>query len=160
MSDPAAPVVHVAGSGNIGNQMIRAMAAVTIADQVENCLLSGLKIPEWGLDWPDIAHLHGRVEVRHGDREMNLNPAGIISRMRRGDLDRFEFALYAQHINNFLPPERYRRLHWPGLLRAADLLRPVTVDSLIDRQTDLALHACLDRIAKPAPAGEIATWTL
>ena len=104
------PVVHVQPLGNIGNRMLQAMAAVSIARRVERCALSGIHLPEWGLSYPTIAHDGERLERFSGDRLMHLDVERVIRQLRTVAVQRVEIACYAQHLSNFLPVADYREL--------------------------------------------------
>ena len=102
------PVVHVAGGGNLANQMIRAMTAISIAKRVEGCRISGVSLPEWDIVYPGLPRSPGPIEEFAGSRLMKLDVGSIIQRMRMGKLQRVEITCYAQHMSNFLPVEFYR----------------------------------------------------
>ena len=102
------PIVHVAGSGNIGNQMFKAMTALTVHSQVEGSRLANINLPEWNLVYPPIPHGPGHTERHPPNRIMDIDVASIIRRMRSGELHRVDIENYAQHLNNLRTPDFYR----------------------------------------------------
>jgi len=69
--------------------------------------------------------------------------------------------LAEQYLEEALP-RRYRALHFPNLLRAADMVRRVTVADLVKRHFDLAILAGLNRVGEKEGTREqgAAAWTL
>jgi hypothetical protein len=104
------PIIHVAGSGNIGNQMIRAMSAMSIAERVEGARLSGISLPEWNILHPVIPRSSGVLETFSSARHMDINADHLVQMMRMGRIHRIELSSYAQHLSNFLPVEYYRNI--------------------------------------------------
>lgn len=123
----ARPIVHVFPVGDIGNQMIRAMAAMRIAHDVENCRLSNIELAQWGLNYPSLAADGGPTLRFDHPRVMELPVAQIVQNLRVGTLLRVEIASYAQHMGNFLPAEAYRAA-FPDL---ADNAPSFDVDSIV-----------------------------
>ncbi len=108
MQEDFRPVVHLFPVGDIGNQMIRAMAALRIAREVEDCRLSNIQLPQWGMNHPNIPP-SGGLSVRFDHpRIMELPAEQMVQNLRAGNLERVEIASYAQHMRNFLPVEAYR----------------------------------------------------
>jgi hypothetical protein len=104
------PVVHLFPVGDIGNQMIRAMVALRIAREVEECRLSNIALPQWGMSHPNIP-ASGGLSVRFDHpRIMELPIEQVVQNLRAGNLERIEIASYAQHMRNFLPVDAYRDL--------------------------------------------------
>lgn len=56
--------------------------------------------------------------------------------------------LLAEQYLDATLPHRYRDLHWPGKLRAADRIRTVRPSELVRRQHELAILSGLDAIER------------
>ncbi|WP_442485599.1 hypothetical protein [Aeoliella sp. SH292] len=88
-----------------------------------------------------LAHADGWLEVfaeRHIQAKIVMVPStGSLT----GEL------LAEQYLDATLP-HRYRDLHWPGKLRAADRLRTVRPSDLMRREHDLAILQGLDGIER------------
>ena len=138
----APPTVHVEGFGNMANQMIRAMAAMAIQSQVPGCELSGVNLPEWGIGHPARPTTSGAIETYASKRAMKLDIDGIAERLRSGQIHRVQLSSFAQHIDNFLPVDVYRKVFVDRLqsderfgrddlvinLRGNEILQPVHPD--------------------------------
>ena len=104
------PVVHVLPVGGFANQMIRAMAAYSISERVEQCRLSNLQLPEWGMNHPEIPGAGGLTAGFHSPRLMQLRVDTLIQNLRMGNIERVEISGYSQHLDNFLPVDFNRSL--------------------------------------------------
>jgi hypothetical protein len=136
------PVVHVDQLGNIGNRMLQAMAAISIARRVERCMLSGIELPEWGISHPAVRAEGERTLRLQSDRLMRLDVDRMIRLLRTNAILRLEIACYAQHLSNFMAAADYRTFFpdtiagvpgaGPGQLliniRGGDILRDAPAD--------------------------------
>jgi hypothetical protein len=104
------PVVHTLPVGGFANQMIRTMAAFSIAERVENCRLSNIRLPDWGIDHPAVPSAGGLTAGYHHPRIMQLRVDTLVQNLRMGNIERVEISSYAQHLDNFLPVDFYRAL--------------------------------------------------
>ena len=69
----------------------------------------------------------------------------------------------AEQVVDLALPRRYRDLHWPGKLRAADRLRVLRPSELLHRDHELALLRGLNAIEQrftPNLPGKTKVWTL
>jgi hypothetical protein len=90
--------------GNMANQMIQYMVALSLASRVGRCVLSHVTLREW-----DIVHPWVEGEFR---TEIVTDPQPDLERLaaalRDGSLERVDIRTYGQRMENFLTAEAYR----------------------------------------------------
>jgi hypothetical protein len=98
------PVVHVSTMGNLANQMIQYMVALSLASRVGRCVLSNVLLHEW-----NIVHPWVEGEFR---TEIVTDPQPDLERLaaalRDGSLQRVDIRTYGQRMENFLAADFYR----------------------------------------------------
>ena len=112
-------VIHVAGVGRLGNQMIQYMAALFLASRIPNSALSGVDLPDWSIHEPDKRRDHRRSFVIRRDTMMRMPIEEILEKVAAGEIDCIEIENYVQHVDNFLSPVFYR-----AIFRQQSLPRP------------------------------------
>jgi hypothetical protein len=103
------PTVEFVPQGNIANRMIQFMVMLSITDLVPGCQISGAVLPEWDISHPKLPIGELPVQRFTGQK---VDVDGIAAALRSGLIGRAIFEGWGQHISNFLPPERYRRLFY------------------------------------------------
>lgn len=99
--------IQIQHRGRLGNQMIRHMFALELAGRIgtDRARLVGDGIPEWGISLPEPGPLQGRSHELRG-HAFNLDQLAFLA--RAGLIQRFEVSAWAQRMEYFGPPERYR----------------------------------------------------
>jgi len=101
---PDLPVVHVSLMGNLANQMIQYMVALSLASRVGRCVLSSVGLHDWNIHHPPVP---GEFRT-----EIVTNPQPDLDRLaaalRDGTLQRVDIRTYGQRMENFLAPSVYR----------------------------------------------------
>jgi hypothetical protein len=128
------PVFHMDPMGRLGNLMIQYMVALTFADLVPGCQISGIRLPEWGIHHPRIES-PGPVAVERLEQHINL--LDLADRLRSGQIRRVEWSGFGQRMENFLPTERYRDIFvspfkQPMGFGADHLVCPVRAEDIVD----------------------------
>jgi len=99
------PIVQVSPMGNLGNQMVQYMVALSLASRVgSRCVLSQVGLHDWNIVHPSVAG-EFRTEIvtnPHPDLER------LAAALRDGSLQRVDIRTYGQRMENFLTPEFYR----------------------------------------------------
>jgi len=98
------PIVQISPMGNMANQMIQYMVALSLASRVGRCVLSQVGLHDWNIVHPPM--------VGEFRTEIVTNPHPDLDRLaaalRDGSLQRVDIRTYGQRMENFLPPEFYR----------------------------------------------------
>jgi hypothetical protein len=132
------PVVHVNHRGLLGNRMIEFLSAYAVASAVPGCRLSGVHLPEWGIDYPDLSATPGAREIRVAAPTMRLGRADLVRALSKGRIDRVVVDTYALHIDNLLP----RKV-------CAGLFRPPSNDVPRAGPHELLIHIRCDNVLHP-----------
>jgi hypothetical protein len=103
-------VINVRSAGNLGNQMLQYMGALKLAEHIPNAVLSGVKMDDWGIDFPEIAQENPKVLRYFSDFTERLDFAGAAQHVRRGRYDRVQLELFFSHVANLPAVEDARRL--------------------------------------------------
>jgi len=98
------PIVHVAPLGNLANQMIQYMVALSLASRVGRCVLSNVGLRDWNIVHPMVAG-EFRTEIVT-DPQPDLE--ALAAALRNGSVQRVDLCTYGQRLANFLPPAFYR----------------------------------------------------
>lgn len=101
---PFRPIVQVQKQGNIANQMIQVMVALSIAERAGGMELSSIEIPEWGIVIPKLAaKSDGFFKVSWHAVDFQKIVEGIEAKTITG----VHISGYGHRMENFLPRERY-----------------------------------------------------
>ena len=101
-----APIVHVSVMGNLANQMIQYMLALSLASRVGRCIISNVGLHDWNI-------VHPPVE---GDFTTEIATAAapdldrLAEALAGGTLQRVDVRTYGQRMENFLTPDYYRKV--------------------------------------------------
>ncbi len=102
-----APVIHISTMGNLANQMIQYMVAVSLADRAGACIFSNVNLPVWSILHPWVTGTFPRTEIV-------TSPSPDLDRLAHaltvGQLERVDIRTYGQGIGNFPPLEICREL--------------------------------------------------
>ncbi len=98
-------VFHLEPMGRLANLMIQYMTAMKFATMVEDCNISNIMIPEWGICHPRIDSPARKVVKVH---EQDVNLSVLADRIGPEEIDRVEWTGFGQRMENFLPRERYQ----------------------------------------------------
>ena len=102
------PLVLVRPLGNLGNRMIQHMVALSIASRVPGARIPRVELPEWHLVRRCDDEALGKPQLSVASMMVDVHQVG--ARMRRGDVRTVGIEGYAQHIDNFMPADAYRRI--------------------------------------------------
>ena len=100
-----ARIVHVSTMGNLANQMIQYMVALSLAARVGRCRLSHVHLPDWGIEHPYIVGDFPATEIVTAQ---TVPLDRLAEALRSGALDRVDLRTYGQRLENFLPAADYR----------------------------------------------------
>ncbi len=103
----AVPVVHVSQMGNLANQMIQYMVALSLASRVGRCVISNVGLNDWKIVHPPVEDESGRTEVVT-DPAPDLDL--LAEKLRDGSLQRVDLRTYGQRMENFLAADAYRNV--------------------------------------------------
>jgi hypothetical protein len=103
------PIIVVAHKGRLGNRMFQAMLAAEIAHRVPGAVIRGLRLPEWNLVRP--AHRVESTALVLRSHRFNLDEACWL--LRTGAVTTLVIDAWAQRLNYFGAPARYRRMFEP-----------------------------------------------
>ncbi len=96
--------------GNMGNRMIQYMAALALAARVPGARIVQIHLPEWGIQ---IVPFEGEVPRTEIVVTPHLDLVRLAASLNEGRIERVDIRTYAQHIDNFLPPDAYRSVFTP-----------------------------------------------
>lgn len=99
------PIFHVQKLGGLANQMIQYLVALSVADRVEGCRLSNIRIDEWNINHPALPL--PRVKYEQRDPQY-VDVESLSTLLQQGDVGYIEYVGYGQRVENFLPVERCR----------------------------------------------------
>ncbi len=91
--------------------MFQHMAALNLIAQIPQSRLSGISLPEWGIDEPDIRKKTEREFTVHRDTHMRVPFEAIARAIDADACDSIIVRNYVQHMDNFLPPSVYRKIY-------------------------------------------------
>lgn len=100
----ALPVIHVRCMGNLANRMIQYMAALALQARVPHARLSGIRLPEWGIEMPELAFAEPAFRIP--DHRIDLAAAARL--LADGTVPSVVLLNYLQNVANLLPPDLYR----------------------------------------------------
>jgi hypothetical protein len=101
------PVFHLEPMGRLANLMIQYMVAMKFATMVDDCRISNIAIPAWGIDHPLIDPSGGN-EIEIANKEQHINLSGLADQVRQGEISRVAWTGFGQRMENFLPPDLYQ----------------------------------------------------
>ncbi len=108
---PGTPsIFHVRSGGNIGNRMIQFMLALSVSRRAENCAMSGVLVPEWGLVSGN--HVHDWCDL-YIDEEQHIDLFSVTQFLSTHPGGKAVYRGYGQRMENFLPLETYRSIFKP-----------------------------------------------
>jgi hypothetical protein len=120
-------IIHVDfAPGNMGNKMLQYMAAIALSRLIGDCKLSGVRIPEWEINLPDIRQENPRVLRITSHVTTKLNLREIAQQVLSGSINRVELNIYSSHIDNLLPREEYA-----GYFRKSGSVEGFEADTLL-----------------------------
>ena len=99
------PVLHVSTMGNLANQMIQYMVALSLASRVGRCAISNVGLQDWNIVHPPIPGEFERTAIVT-DAAPDLER--LAAALRAGTLQRVDLRTYGQRMENFLAADRYR----------------------------------------------------
>ena len=102
-------IVDVHLMGGFANRMIQYMVVRRIAAEVEDCLISNVVLPEWGIDHPALPGGPG-PEIKIPETTHQVKIGEIAQMLSSGDETRVNFKSYAQWFPNFPELEFCRSL--------------------------------------------------
>ena len=98
-------MLHVSPMGNLANQMIQYMVALSLASRVGRCVISNVALHDWRIVHPPAPGDFARTEIV-------TDPAPDIERLatalKDGRLQRVDVRTYGQRMENFLGVAAYR----------------------------------------------------
>ncbi|CAB4862180.1 unannotated protein [freshwater metagenome] len=116
-SSPANPLFRIDPQGNLGNQMLQYMAALTIASHVPGLMVCGHDLPVWGLSTP-VPPDYPPDAIQVGGRYL---PAHQIARyMRRGALRALTVGVVSLRLEHLVPLDIGREVFRPPIGLAVD----------------------------------------
>ena len=90
-------IFHIVTQGNLGNRMIQHLVARRLEALIPNLMISNSRLPQWGIDYPEIEN-KGRIwEFR---TEQHLSPKTFSRLFRDGDIDCIRYSGYGQRMEN------------------------------------------------------------
>jgi hypothetical protein len=98
------PIVHVSTMGNLANQMIQYMVALSLASRVGRCLISNVGLHGWNIVHPPVEG-EFRTEIVV---EQSPDLDRLAAALRDGTLQRVDIRCYGQRMQNFLAADFYR----------------------------------------------------
>lgn len=104
LAEKLQPVVEVKRLGGMGNYMMEIMTAYSLASRVTNCIITGEGMPEWELYFPHVPDRGEKTKIVTGTR---ISLESIAAQLESGEVERIVLQDYLQHIDNFLPRDRY-----------------------------------------------------
>ena len=102
----AGPVLHIEGPGQLANQMIKYLVARNLASRVPGLRISGLSMPDWGIEFPDIPSSGNEIVIAD---PFHFNFNDIADRLNTGLVERVVYRGYGQRLENF-PTEDHAAL--------------------------------------------------
>jgi hypothetical protein len=162
------PIVHVHLRGLLANRMIEFMSGYAVASAVPGCRLSGVRLPEWGIEYPDLPPDSTRRVRMAGPPRMRIGRSELVRGLSDGEFDYVRILSYAQDLDNFPPKDVCAKLfvaknvEVPRIgkdellihIRCDDVLHPVDPDYVLtpgEFYEDLVAHTGL----KPVFMGQI-----
>jgi transcriptional regulator with XRE-family HTH domain len=101
---PDLPIVHVSTMGNMANQMIQYMVALSLASRVGRCVLSQVGLPDWNIHHPPVPGEFRTEIVTTPQPDLDRLAAAL----QDGTLQRVDIRTYGQRMENFLAASVYR----------------------------------------------------
>jgi hypothetical protein len=143
-TDPDLPVVQVTPMGNLANQMIQYMVALSLASRVGRCVLSNVGLNDWNIVHPRVPG-EFRTEIVT-DPQPNLDR--LAAALKDGTLQRVDIRTYGQRMENFLAADFYRGV----FVSSGPEIRGAGPDELLCniRQGDILDGHHLDYVLIPA----------